>query len=746
MSCYYIIYKGGAKIMLPVSSRSQYLEARNDKNHLSYLAAARQGNKLAKQKLVQFCYSCYPSADGKLKGAKMPSSTLGVDIDYDKNDEYYDEKMEKTPSIILEHADKIGLLMMERSVNKGYHIVVKRKDGMSQIENLDWLSKELGIAYDEGAKDVTRVFFATSSDEKDLLYLSDELFNDSLPIDSEEYKNLITLNAQNQKQDEKKEPEKNNRRTVEFNASATYNGYRISDIINGYLELYNNGQEPCEGNRNVMTFSLAKALRCICNYDEDILKSWIPQYDGITYIEWEQCIRNANNAQRGGMSYKLENVFKLLDSKKPVDESNPDFLKTSRPPELPEKLPYPLNILSKNVLDYYKPAVCEAVFVPMSVHMQDVQFRYWDNTTHEPTLMNILVAPMSVGKSSIRKPCNMLVEDLVKSDRLSRERENEWKVKNAGKNTKHTPRPSDICIQILIDNLTDAVFNQRVVDAANNGNKYLYSFFDELDTLKQLTSANRQDQVSIIIRKAFDNAMHGQERIGAESVTGMANLRFNFNACTTFPNLRRFFARGINDGTITRLSLSTIDVPLDAKRPVFGSYDEEYRNCIDKVCDKLKKCLGEIDCAKANQLALELLDESDELASLYDSKAYQVLSYRATVIAWIKGMILYILNDYKWRKEIENYVRWSLRYDLFCKMKAFGNQLEAEMNEEDAATSKTQVNNLLNLLPNKFSLEDVRVLRKANGEVVRDPINLLRKWKERGFVKYDDIKGEIRKI
>ena len=359
--------------------------------------------------------------------------------------------------------------------------------------------------------------------------------------------------------------------------------------------------------------------------------------------------------------------------------------------------------------------------------------------------MNLLVAPMSVGKGSIRKPISFILDDLMKRDAQSRLREAEWKLSNQGKNKKATPRPDDICIQVLIDNLTDAVFNQRVTDAHRNGERFLFTQCDELDTLKQLTSKGTPEQVSIIIRKAFDNSLHGQERVGAESVTGIAPLRFNFNASTTIPNCRRFFYRGVNDGTITRLSLSTIIKPVDAPRPKFAEYDDDYKQAVRKIVENLDKKVGTYHSEKCEKFILKLLDENEELSDIYGSESYLVLSYRATVIAFLKGMVLYLLNNERWTKEIEEYVRWSLRYDLWCKMRIFGNQLESEIEEEQENSNSVRQNNLLNLLPQEFTLSEIKALRKPNGSTVKNAADLLKKWINRGYVKQDESSGLIRK-
>lgn len=754
MSCYRIYYQNGSKRMKPVSNADEYKALRDSRENISLLEAARMGNKLAKSKLLQMNYSCYPNEEMKLKGSHYPSASVGMDVDFDKSRPDYDELMKNIPDTILAKKDEIGLLMLERSVNKGFHLVFKRIEGKTQEENLRFVSCKLGVAFDEGAKDITRVFFTTGC--ADLLYLSDELFadNEPKPIDIEKAKKEFESAIEQYKQSRSSSAAETEEEDIpEMEGTlhdimlsvlppACYedrvNGHLIGDIIENFFVLFNNGHAPQQGNRNSLTFELARALRCVVDYRIDKLKKYIPRFANFDAGEWEITLQNANNEPRKGINYKMQRILQSLEQITPVDKNSKSALQSELPPQLPKKLPYPLDVISSRVPDYYRPAVCEGVFPSLAAHLHGVKFLYWDNVEHEATFMNVLVAPMSTGKGCIRKPIQIILEDLVKKDVQNRIREGEWKLANQGKNKKATPRPDDICIQVLIDNLTDAVFNQRVVDAHRNGQRYLFTQCDELDTLKQLTSRGTPEQVSILIRKAFDNSDHGQERVGAESVTGIAPLRFNFNASTTIPNCRRFFYRGVNDGTVTRLSMSTIIKPVDAPRPVFKEYDDEYKEAIRRVVETLDKKVGVYQSGKANKFIEKLMDENETLSDLYGSESYLVMSYRATVIAWLKGMVLYLLNDEKWTKQIEEYISWSLRYDLWCKMKIFGAQMEGEIQEEKTDASPMRSNNLLTLLPASFTLEQVASLKKPSGAAVSRPLDLVRKWQARGYVDFNE--------
>ena len=479
------------------------------------------------------------------------------------------------------------------------------------------------------------------------------------------------------------------------------------------------------------------------------MKQVIPRYDNFPEDEYTRTLQSALDEPRRGVSYKLQKVLEALYKNEKKMEGNVDFeAENELPPEMPKKLPYPLGLLSSKVPEMYKAAVCEAVFAPLSTYVHGVKFRYWDGVEHEPTFMSVLCAPMSIGKGCVRKPISIILDELVKRDESNRAREAEWKQKNPASKQKRDPRPSDICIQVLIDNLTDAVFNQRVYDADKNGQRYLYTSVDEIDTLKNITSRGSASEVSVIIRKAFDNSKHGQERVGSDSVTGIAPLRFNFNASTTNRNFQKFFAHEMTTGTITRLSMSTIIKPNDVKRPVFKEYDSEYIDEVRKITQKLSSLSGEISCPNCNNFAEHLCNENEKLASLYGSDAYLVLSYRATVIAWLKGMMLYIINGEQWTEEIQNYMEWTLRYDLWVKMHVIGKMLEDAINEDSEMTSKKGPMNMLDLLKDEFKMEDLILVRRKLAKSVDTKLvkQQLITWRQRKLIEYDSFDGIIKKI
>ena len=715
-----IYYKDGAKMMRPVHSREEYLTLRKGGEQQQLVQRIRGGEDGLKASLVQMNYSCLPNDNGTLKGSKRMSSTVGMDIDH-----LTAEEMPKVKECILQKKDELGLLMLEESARGGgYHLVFKRRLELSQEENLKWASDLLGVEFDKGAKDITRVFFTTT--EKELIYLSDEIFDPSpcLPQGGGEGPKVSPWG---------------DLEGGTHDADAKYNGILFTEIIKKYWELFNDGKEPVEGDRNALTFELAVTIRSICGYSLEKMMAVIPNYWKAETEEYRKTLENALKEPKKGMPYRLKQVLQALKSQAGVKACGGT---TTTPPPMPKKLPPLLKLLTKNVPWFYKPAVANAVFPGLGAHLHGVKFRYWDNVEHEATFMNVLIGRQSIGKGTIKKPIEFIMDDIKQRDQPNRQREAEWKQKNPGAKQKKDPRPTDICIQMLIDNLTDAVFNQRIVDANNNGQRFIYTIVDEIEGLKKVTSKGTVDEVGLLIRKAFDNSDAGQERVGADSVSGIAPLRWNFNASTTPPNARKFFFKMVNDGTVSRLDVSTIihSDDDDDMAPILGIYDHQFAKELKPYIDRLEAASGLIECPQAKRLSLDIKQENKDAAKLYESEAYRILSYRANVIAWLKGMVLYVAHGYKWSKEIADFVRWTEQYNLWCKMLYFGQQLERELREEEAIQSQSGPQNLLNHLSDEFTKEQYRQMRQSQGKS-GDGESTLRVWLNRGHIVFDDVSG-----
>ena len=734
-----IYYKDGAKMMRPIHTREEYMALRNGGEQQQLVQRIRNGEDDLKHKLLQMNYSCLPNDDGSLKGSKRMSTTVGMDIDFvapkelsaDEQQTWLRKRMAGVPDLVLSKKEELGLQMFEHSAKKGYHLVFRRRPELSQEQNLKWASELLGVKFDDNAKDITRVFFTTSVDQ--LIYLDDAIFEIE-EADSSDSGQVPVRNNEALMADRNLAPVRSPA------AEKDYNGTPYSEIIAKYWELFNGGKEPVVGDRNALTFELAVTLRSICGYDLGQMMAVIPNYWGDEGAdEYRKTLENALKEPRKGMSYRLKQVLQSLKSQAGVKACGGTM---TTPPPMPKKLPPLIKLLTKNVPWYYKPAVASAVFPALGAHLHGVKFRYWDNVEHEATFMNLLIGRQSIGKGSIKKPIEYIMEDIRQRDLPNRQREAEWKQKNPSGKQKKDPRPTDICIQMLIDNLTDAVFNQRIVDANNNGERYVFTIVDEIEALKKVTSKGSIDEVGLLIRKAFDNSMAGQERVGADSVSGIAPLRWNFNASTTPPNARKFFFKMVNDGTVGRLDVATIirRDDDDDEAPIMGIYDHQFAAELKPYIDRLDAANGLIECPQAKKLTLDMKRENSDAAKLYESEAYRVLSYRANVIAWLKGMLLYVAHGYRWDKTIADFVRWSEQYNLWCKMLYFGQQLEKELREEVEIQRQSGPQNLLELLPDEFTKDQYRQMRQAQGKS-GDGESTLRSWVKREHIVYDEASG-----
>ena len=765
-----IYFVGGEKHCRPIKTKEEFIKACNTPENIRNWDEYRKtGENKYKLALVQVNYNCQVVEGGALKGNKTLSPFFFYDIDCrDK------EECRSIINKLLEMKDELGLVEVSESASYGVHAVARREPGKTILENQVRISMLTRTEMDTNNKENNRVVFHGPINDETAPLLDETLFTECLSegeataayqlMKEREAQDLEEVPAEAKKSNKHYKPwleSEELRVKSEESAAATdnsqlstdskpstlnsklypadYKGIPYSDIIRKYWELFNDGKEPVEGDRDSLTYELACVLRHICGRNAEWLDQVIPCYDKFPLEEKRKKIQSALQAKNEGMPYRLKQVLAALKETAVVKACGGTL---TTPPPMPKKLPPLIKLLTKNVPWFYKPAVASAVFPSLGAHLHSVKFRYWDNVEHEATFMNVLIGRQSIGKGTIKKPIEYIMEDIRQRDIPNRQREAEWKQKNPGAKQKKDPRPTDICIQMLIDNLTDAVFNQRIVDAHNNGERYIYTIVDEIEALKKVTSKGTVDEVGLLIRKAFDNSLAGQERVGADSVSGIAPLRWNFNASTTPPNARKFFYKMVNDGTVSRLDVSTIILNNDDDdtAPILGIYDNSFAQELKPYIDRLEAANGEIECPQAKKLALEIKKENSDAAKLYESEAYRVLSYRANVIAWLKGMVLYVAHGYKWSKEIADFVRWSEQYNLWCKMLYFGKQLEKELREELDIQRQSGPQNLLGLLPDEFTKEQYHQMRQSQGKS-GDGESTLRTWATRKYIAFDETSG-----
>ena len=413
-----------------------------------------------------------------------------------------------------------------------------------------------------------------------------------------------------------------------------------------------------------------------------------------------------------------------------VNSSEEDY---PEPPVMPEKLPKLVELLISRTPEIYKPAVAHAIFPPLATHLWQTSFRYIDNVVHEATLSTCLLAGTGAGKSSVDKPIRYIMEDIRKRDAENLKREKEWKeeVTRKGANKDKRKRPDNLVIQEIDADMTSPAFVMRTAEAQG---RFLYTSLNELDQFDALRgSGNQQFRIMCLAFDPFN--LFGQQRVGVQSVTERVTIRFNWNASTTIQKGQRYFSKVLTDGPISRINFCTIpEREIGDEMPVYGDYDDAYREALKPYIENLNNARGLIDCPEAFQLALKLKDENAEFSRLSQDRVYENLSFRANVIAYLKACVLYVANGCKWEPEIDEFIRWSERYDLYCKMRFFGDAIK-RANDTGEKSSKRGPSNMLMQLPDEFTYQQVIDLRVANGMSQKGTSKMLGNWKDRHYIR-----------
>ena len=414
------------------------------------------------------------------------------------------------------------------------------------------------------------------------------------------------------------------------------------------------------------------------------------------------------------------------------------------PPPMPKKLPKLVELLVSRTPEIYQPAVACAIFPPLATHLWKTRFRYIDNVEHEATLSSVLLAGTGAGKSCVQKPIDFIMEDIRKRDQENLKREKEWKdeMMRKGANKDKRKRPENLIIQEIDADMTNPAFVMRTAEAKGH---FLYTSLNEIDQFDALKGIGMQQ--FRIMCLAFDPGnQYGQTRVGTQSVTERVTIRFNWNASTTIQKGIKYFKRVLTDGPISRINFCTIperDIGEDI--PVYGTYDEEFRNALKPYIDNLCMATGLVECKEAFELAKVLKDENAEFSRLSQDRVYENLSFRANVIGYLKACVLYVANGYRWEPEIEDFIRWSEHYDLYCKMRFFGDAIKKAMREGDQE-SKRGPSSILESLPEKFSYQQVENLRLKNDMSTKGTAKMLRNWMRRGYIEKEKSDSVTQKL
>ena len=687
----------------------------------------------------------------------------------------FDESQEKAAREQMFTADEIELwkgkvLHVERSARNKAHIDIRIPVGMTIAEAQSAFCKLIHATEDPSCVTPERIIFIT--DAASQIYTADDWYKhldkeavaeyreayrkrgldiDGRPMDVDSAQVRASQNpysSQNSSsqsssfsvptvdfQPVESEEEKARRAANTVQYEQTYDGVPYEEITKALVDLM--GGAPAHGNRNNFIYREACLLRYICNSET----AWIKQVIEIFGEDEEKAFASVESACKVAQSSEMPQLVKQA-----VELARKNYLAKQAtekagiyadvPPQMPARLPKLIKLLTSKVPADFKAPVAMAVFPPLAAHLKGVTFRYIDNQVHEAAMMNLLVAPMSSGKSAVNGPIDCIIEDLVQMDKVNRQKEQDWKdeVNTMGDNKKKPVRPEDICIRIVSPDLTRAAYIQRLDDVQKAGGAYLYCKMDEVDMLRKFNDPSQ------LIRLCWDNSEDGQERVGTKSVTARVKTRFNWNASSTIAVTQKFFSvREVADGAVSRLSLATIIRPDFAPYPVVGEYDALFKSELAPYIHHLNAASGFKECRKARQLIERLGSEIMEMAQLAYNKPYAEFAKRGLANGFRRAMVLYLANGEKWEKPIEEFIEWSVKYDLWCKMRFFGNQMQEAIDADNRAVCHSSgVSNLLLFVHDTFDKAEIQNVCMVHGTKTKLAI-LLCNWKKRGFiVKNDD--------
>ena len=649
----------------------------------------------------------------------VPSGLSIYDLDHIENPRAKWDSMK-------ERAEELGIVMAHISPSlEGLRLVFVMPQGMSLAEAQAWMASQLGDAqYDACVKDFARCSFVVPREY--VLFLDEEkLFsNDRVEMIND--------------REEGEHPENNyhlspiNYHLKEY--PTTYESIPYESIVEVLEEQM--GGEPEHGSRNNFIFSMACHLRHVCNDDATWIAQILPTY-GEAKDKWMASIKSAcNRNQTKSMPRIMKRTLAICKERLEGETQETDV---NHPPQMPRRLPPLIKLLVSRTPKIYQPAVAHAVFPALGAHLWKTYFRYIDNVEHEATLMCCLMAGTGAGKNCISDPINHILKDIRQRDRENLQREKEWKkeMQTKGANKDKRQRPEGLVIQEIDPDTTNAAFVQRLADTEE---RFLYSRMNEIDQFDALKTSARSKAHFQIMCLAFDPGnVYGQTRIGTGSVSERVCIRFNWNASTTIHKGQAYFRSVLTDGPISRINFCTIpEQPIGADMPIYGTYDASFDEELRPYIERLNKARGLVECRGAQLLAKKLREENADFARLSQSRVYENLSFRANVIAYLKAMVLFVAHGGVWDKTMEEFIRWSLKYDMWCKMKFFGEAIE-EVENLGMREKKRGPQNLLDLLPDIFTRDEAGQMRKRYSIIGGSLSSMLSTWKNR---KYIEIYGE----
>ena len=752
--------------------------------------AVKKAQDRLKSELPFFCphYGIFKNNVRRQENVQPESFMFQTIIDVDDR-EYVDKAIEKARE--LNCSDSIwngSLLHLCYSARKKLHIGIRLPVGMTIEETQKAYCEALGVPYDESCITPERMIYLTDKDseiyrskmwcavlsEKEILMRRQAYLDRGLTVDGRGKVNSLQLKVNdNGKNNENNRLSGNDGNTAVSAGSAVQPakpgdshgadaphigdsggnqdagglGAREKNLIAFDLFTQAAGLGGMEidtvGSRHSSLLAIMSAGASRVMEEEELMK--VVRVKMPSYYQENDChqlihdfyAKYADNTKP--MSREVMRVNAMAEQKanqqvnslqltgNRADEDYPE------PPEMPKKLPKLVELLISRTPEVYKPAVAHAIFPPLATHLWKTRFRYIDNVEHEARLMTLLLAGTGAGKSSVNRPIDFIMEDIRLRDAENLKREKAWKdeMLRKGANKDKRKRPENLIIQEIDADMTNPAFVMRTAEAQEH---FLYTSLNELDQFDALKGSGSQ-QFRIMCLAADPGNKYGQTRVGTMSVTERVTIRFNWNASTTIQKGQRYFSKVLTDGPISRINFCTIpEREIGEDMPVYGTYDESYREALRPYIENLNKVTGLIECKEAFQLALKLKDENAEFARLSQDRTFENLSFRANVIAYLKACVLYVANGCKWEPEIDEFIRWSEQYDLYCKMRFFGDMIAKE-NFTAQRSSKRGPQNLLQILPDNFTAAQLLAIRLEHGLDAKGTDMMIRQWLHRNYIR-----------
>ncbi len=682
-----------------------------------------------KIQLPAFCFhASFPSGRRTTEGAVASGlSILDIDKLTVEPRAYYEER-------IRGREERHGILLAHVTPSlRGLRLVFGIPAGMSLCDAQQWLVERLGIEreyFDTKTKDLARASFAVPREY--ILHLDERVFGEKSGVSGMGDMGGMSDMGDGQRQAVDSSLQIDNLSSLQNPSSSqtssllTFRGVPYSVIIDEWLR--RRGGEPQVGERNDTLLRLASQLRSITDGNEELVAAVVPHF-GLSDAEVRSTVRSACKGDAYPLSRELREAMESVGC---YGEESADEI-----PPMPDydTLPGLIRLLLSNTPEVYRPAVAHAVFPALGAHLCDVTFPYIDNVEHEATLMNVLAAETGAGKECITAPIDRIMRDIRRNDEVNRRREREWQETNSmkGANKNKAKRPSGICIQEIDANITIPALMMRLHEASPHR---LYIKLNEIEQFDTMSGGSRLREHFTIMKYNFDPGnKYGQTRAGASSVTERETIRLNFNASTTVGRCRKFFREVLNDGPISRINFCTIPQrEIGADMPEYGIYTAEFDEALRPYIEHLTCARGCIVCTEAVELAKRLVKECRERAVMTQSRVYENLSFRANVIAYLKACVLYVANGCQWEEGMDEFIRWSLHYDLACKMMFFGEAIALQNESERIGKSRRGPKNLLTMLPETFTLDDAVKVRRLQGMDAKGAKQMIRTWIDRRLV------------